>query len=90
MIDYNINFFSESIGLMAAFCTTFAFLPQVFQLYRTRVTTGISLGMYLIFSLGVLLWLIYGIMLLSPALIIANSLTLVFSISVLIMKLIWK
>lgn len=79
----------EFIGLVAACCTTFSFLPQIIQIYKTRVTTGISLGMYLIFSTGVLLWLIYGLFLKSPSLIIANSLTLVLAISVLIMKLKW-
>jgi MtN3 and saliva related transmembrane protein len=82
--------FTEMIGLGAAFCTTIAFLPQVLQIYRTRVTQGISIGMYLIFSTGVLLWLTYGIILASPALIIANSLTFILSMMVLIMKWKWK
>lgn len=80
----------EMIGLLAACCTTFSFLPQIIQIYRTRVTKGISLGMYLIFSTGVLLWLIYGIFLASPSLVIANGLTLILAVSVLIMKLMWK
>lgn len=80
----------ELIGLLAACCTTFSFLPQIIQIYKTRVTDGISIGMYLIFSTGVLLWLIYGLFLNSPSLIIANGLTLVLAVSVLIMKLIWK
>ena len=82
--------FTETIGLIAAFCTTFAFIPQVVQLYKTRVTTGISLGMYLIFTTGVFMWLIYGIILSSPSLIIANSLTFIFALSVLVMKWMWK
>lgn len=82
--------FTETIGLIAAFCTTFAFIPQVVQLYKTRVTTGISLGMYLIFTTGVFMWLIYGIILSSPSLIIANSLTFVFALSVLVMKWMWR
>lgn len=81
---------TETIGLTAAMCTTFAFLPQVLQLYRTRITTGISLGMYCIFTTGVLLWLVYGIILSSPSLIIANALTFVFALCVLVMKLVWK
>jgi len=80
----------EFIGLLAACCTTFSFLPQIIQIYKTRVTEGISIGMYLIFSTGVLLWLIYGLFLASPSLIIANGLTLVLAVSVLVMKLLWK
>jgi len=82
--------FTEIIGLVAAFCTTIAFLPQVAQLYRTRITKGISLGMYLIFSTGVFLWLVYGIILSSPSLIIANSLTFILALIVLTMKLMWE
>jgi len=86
----NNYIYTEAVGLIAAFCTTFAFIPQVVQLYRTRVTTGISLGMYCIFTTGVFLWLIYGIIISSPSLIIANTLTFVFAFSVLIMKWKWK
>ena len=82
--------FTETIGLIAAFCTTFAFIPQVVQLYKTRVTTGISLGMYLIFTTGVFMWLIYGIILSSPSLIIVYSLTYILGLSVLVMKWMWK
>jgi MtN3 and saliva related transmembrane protein len=81
--------YTEAIGLTAAFCTTIAFLPQVIQLYRTRVTEGISLGMYLIFTTGVLLWFAYGLILASPSLIIANCLTFLFAFSVLVMKILW-
>lgn len=80
----------ELIGLTAAFCTTFSFVPQVVQIYRTRLTQGISLGMYIIFSLGVALWLIYGILMHSPSLVIANSITLILALSVLIMKIKWR
>lgn len=80
----------EAIGLTAAFCTTFAFLPQVIQVYRTRVTQGISLGMYIIFSIGVFLWLVYGFLIESPSLIIANSITLILALSVLVMKIRWR
>ena len=77
----------EIIGLTAAFCTTFAFVPQVIQMYRTKVTNGISLGMYCIFSLGVFLWLIYGLFIQSFSLILANGITLVLALCVLVMKI---
>lgn len=80
----------EILGFIAACCTTFSFIPQVIKLYRTRATEGISLGMYFIFSTGVFLWCVYGVMISSPSLILANALTFVFALSVLVMKLIWK
>ena len=77
----------EMIGLAAAFCTTIAFVPQVIQMYRTKVTDGVSLGMYCIFSLGVFLWLIYGVLIQSLSLILANGVTLVLALCVLVMKI---
>ncbi len=51
------------IGLAAAFCTTIAFLPQVIQTWRTRSTKDISLAMFLVFTTGIFLWLVYGVIL---------------------------
>jgi MtN3 and saliva related transmembrane protein len=84
------NYFIESIGLIAAVCTTFSFLPQIIKLYKTRETEGISVGMYCIFILGVALWLMYGFLLHSPSLMLANFFTLLFALCVLIMKLKWS
>ncbi|MGH9811215.1 MAG: SemiSWEET transporter, partial [Terriglobia bacterium] len=49
-----------AIGLLAAFCTTVAFLPQVIQTWRTRSTKDLSLPMFSIFTTGIFLWLVYG------------------------------
>ena len=67
--------FNDWIGGIAATMTTSAFIPQVWQIWRTRHTHDISLGMYVIFTCGVVLWLAYGVMLLSWPIIIANSIT---------------
>ena len=75
------------IGLFAGICTTFAFVPQVVQTLRTRDTNAISLGMYVIFVLGVLLWLCYGLLIGDLPLIIANAITLALASSILIMKI---
>lgn len=75
------------IGLIAAVCTTAAFIPQACQVWSSRSAKDISLGMYLIFILGVLLWLAYGIMLIDIPLILANSITLILACAVLGMKL---
>ncbi|GHD60248.1 SemiSWEET transporter [Jeongeupia chitinilytica] len=75
------------IGHVAGVCTTFAFLPQVVKVWRTRSVDDISLGMYSLFVFGVALWLLYGVVISSWPLIIPNSITLVLAGSVLAMKL---
>src|SRR5690349_19122042 len=54
--------FVQIIGLIAAFCTTISFLPQVIKTWKSGSAKDLSLGMFSFFCLGVLLWLIYGIM----------------------------
>tara|TARA_R110001583_G_scaffold61034_3_gene180897 strand:- start:2371 stop:2625 length:255 start_codon:yes stop_codon:yes gene_type:complete len=78
------------IGLFAAACTTFSFLPQALKVIKTKHTKDLSLGMYSIFTLGVLLWLIYGLLVKDLPLIIANIITLVFAATILIMKIRYK
>lgn len=78
---------TDWIGSAAATLTTTAFIPQAWQVWRTRHTADISLGMYTLFTLGVALWLTYGILLESWPIIIANSLTLLLAGAVLAMKL---
>ena len=70
---------TEIIGYIAAFLTTYSFLPQVIKTYKNNNTDGISLKMYLIFVVGILMWLIYGIMLQQYPTIVANSVTLILS-----------
>ena len=81
------NQWINGIGYIAAFCTTIAFVPQILRVLKLRSAREISLGMALIFSFGVLMWLIYGIMLHSWPVIIANAATLLLSISLVILKL---
>jgi MtN3 and saliva related transmembrane protein len=75
------------IGSIAAVCTTLAFVPQVIQSWRTRDLSGISLPMYTIFTTGVLLWLIYGILIRDWPVIIANAVTAILASVVLLLKL---
>ncbi|MBN8531604.1 MAG: SemiSWEET transporter [Alphaproteobacteria bacterium] len=77
----------QLIGSIAAFLTTTAFLPQTIKVIRTRDTRSISLAMYATFSAGVFLWLIYGLMLMSWPIIVANCVTLVLSLTILAMKI---
>ena len=77
----------EIIGYCAAFLTTIAFLPQALRSWRTRDLSGISLGMYSLFTVGVGLWLIYGLIIEKWPLIIANALTFALALSILLLKL---
>ena len=77
----------ELTGLAAASLTTASFLPQVVRAWRTRDTRAISLPMYLMFTLGVVLWLAYGLAIQSPAVIVANAVTTALSAVILALKL---
>jgi len=77
----------EIIGYIAATLTTGSFLPQAIMTLRTRDTGSLSLSMYSAFTLGVLLWLIYGIHLADKAIIYANAITLVLSSTILFIKI---
>lgn len=77
----------DLIGSAAAVLTTASFIPQAWHSFQTRDVSGISLGMYSVFTVGVALWLVYGILLLAWPLIIANSITLALAATILGMKL---
>ena len=75
------------IGYFSVFLTTFAFVPQAYHSWKTRDLSGVSLPMYSIFSLGVLGWIVYGALIASWPIIMANSVTLVLACAVLCLKL---
>ncbi len=77
----------EWTGFAAAFCTTTAFVPQLVRVLKLKSARDISLGTFLLFSLGVFLWLIYGIYAGSKPVIASNGFTLVLSLSILYLKL---
>ena len=81
---------SEAIGVVAAVLTTASFLPQVWHSFKTRDVSGISLGMYSVFTVGIALWLVYGLLIGAWPLILANGITLVFAVAILVMKLRFK
>lgn len=66
----------ELIGFIAAFFTSASFLPQAVMVIRTRRTDGLSLTMYMMFTLGISLWLTYGLATLAWPLICANTITI--------------
>ncbi len=77
----------EWIGYVAATLTTIAFVPQAIKTIRTRDTSGISLRMYVMFTLGVACWFGYGLVLQSWPMIVSNIITFVLSLTILVMKL---
>ena len=79
--------FETFVGYLAAFCTTAAFIPQAYKVYKTRKTEDISLGMFLLMSTGVASWLLYGLLIKSPPIISANSITLILAVYIFIMKI---
>ena len=78
---------AEVIGLMAATLTTISFVPQCWRIFKTRKVSDISLTMYLIFFTGVVLWLIYGILIKSLSVTLANLVTSVLVAIILGLKL---
>ncbi len=74
----------NTIGYAAATMTTVSFLPQMLRVIRLRSAREISLGMFLIFSL---FWLIYGVLVRSAPVMLANTVTLAFSLTILVLKL---
>jgi MtN3 and saliva related transmembrane protein len=77
----------EWVGFVAAFLTTVSFIPQAVMTIRTKNTSGISRGMYSLFTVGVAFWLVYGIALDSWPMILANTVTLGLAATILGLKL---
>jgi MtN3 and saliva related transmembrane protein len=75
------------IGFIAAGCTTVSFIPQLIRVYRLKSAHEISLIMFLVFSFGVFLWLLYGIFIRSFPVIVANGFTLALSLAILVLKI---
>jgi MtN3 and saliva related transmembrane protein len=78
---------ADLIGAAAGTLSTIAFIPQAWRIWRTRSARDLSLPMYLIFTSGVALWLLYGIVLGAVPIIACNGLTLLLAGTVLAMKL---
>jgi MtN3 and saliva related transmembrane protein len=78
---------SDVLGYLAATLTTVSFVPQVWRTFRTKDVSGISLKMYSVFTLGIAVWLAYGIVLGEVPMMIANSVSLVLASAVLVMRI---
>jgi MtN3 and saliva related transmembrane protein len=77
-----------ALGFVAGTLTTAAFVPQVAKIWQSKSANDISWAMFIIFTTGVALWLVYGIIIVSLPLIITNGITLVLSVLILALK--WR
>jgi MtN3 and saliva related transmembrane protein len=77
-------------GLVAGTITTISFLPQAIKTWKSKSAKDLSLGMFLIYCIGIALWLVYGIIISDIPLIVANAFTLLLSSTILFFKLRFK
>lgn len=77
----------EALGMIAAVLTTASFLPQVYKTWKTKDTKSLSLTMYICFFIGIVLWLIYGFLIDSLPMILANGITTITTFLLIILKL---
>lgn len=78
---------NEVLGFIAGLITTGSFVPQAYKVFRTKETKDLSAGMYTIFICGLILWIAYGIRVSAISIIIANTVSILLSLYILIMKL---
>jgi MtN3 and saliva related transmembrane protein len=83
LLPWEINL----IGYIAAICTTISFLPQLIRVYRLKSAHEISLTMFLVYSFGVFLWLLYGIFIGSFPVIVSNVFSVILSLAILALKI---
>ncbi|GAA4959799.1 SemiSWEET transporter [Algibacter aquimarinus] len=77
----------EIIGFIAAILTTSAFIPQVYRAWKTKNVEAISLTMFIAMFIGVILWLVYGIYINSLSMVIANTITSLLSLVIIVLKI---
>ena len=80
---------ADIVGSLAAILTTISFFPQAWHSFKTRDVSGVSLGMYSVFTVGVALWLVYGLLLRAWPIVVANVITLGLAMAILGMKMVF-
>ena len=80
---------TDIVGSLAAILTTVSFFPQAWHSFKTRDVSGVSLGMYSVFTVGVALWLVYGLLLRAWPIVVANVITLGLALAILGMKVVF-
>jgi len=78
---------TTALGLTAAALTTCSFVPQLTKVWRTKSAEDLSYGMFAVYSLGLFLWLVYGLLRRDAPLIASNGVTLMLSVAILTLKL---
>ncbi len=78
---------TDILGILAAIGTTSSFIPQAYKVYRTKKTGDLSLGMFLLFCIGTMFWIVYGFLIRSFPVTLANVLTFIMALYILVMKL---
>ncbi len=79
------SFWGEIIGYLSGMCTTLAFLPQAIKSIVTKNVSGLSLYMYIIYCIGLIFWILYGVYLHSFQIVLFNIITLIFNMIILYM-----
>lgn len=82
--------FYTMVGILAGFLTTISFLPQAIKVWQSRSAKDLSLIMYIFFSIGVFLWMIYGILLQELPITVPNFFALILALFILTIKVIYK
>ena len=77
----------DLFGFLAALLTTIAFLPQLYKTWKTKSADDVSLIMLIVFLTGLIFWIIYGFQINSVPILIANIITFIFNLSILILKI---
>ena len=80
---------ADIVGSLAAILTTVSFFPQAWHSFKTKDVSGVSLGMYSVFTVGVALWLVYGLLLRAWPIVVANVITLGLALAILGMKVVF-
>ncbi|MGB5963790.1 MAG: SemiSWEET transporter [Coleofasciculaceae cyanobacterium] len=82
--------FIDFLGLVAGTLTTIAFLPQLYKTWKTKSAQDVSLVMMITFCIGVFLWLIYGLAIHAMPVAVANAVTLILALLILLLKIRYK
>ena len=85
----NFNYI-DLFGFSAAFLTTIAFLPQLYKTWRTKSAEDVSLITLILFIIGLIFWIIYGLKIHSTPILVANIVTFIFNFSILILKISYR
>jgi MtN3 and saliva related transmembrane protein len=84
-----VSSWADIIGSLAAVLTTISFFPQAWHTFKTKDVSGVSLVMYSVFTIGVSLWLVYGLLLRAWPIVVANVVTLGLALAILGMKVVF-